>query len=99
PSNLTDESAELLAKVISGTQTDNDLEEEYTIKAKVAAACTLFVKASHWLERHPEVSAEIDKIINEALADPEEGISRRIMDRDEFQFVAYAVFMKWLKVA
>lgn len=64
--SLQDSQAEDLATFIH-TPADGDADE-IAVRASIAAAATLLVKAKHWLERHPEARARAGTIIAVSVA-------------------------------
>jgi hypothetical protein len=100
PTRLSERQAPALASVLS--QDDSalgDLDADFRQLARVAVASTLIARAAEWLSSRPEVHEQVREIIQAALSVTENGSDLRArvgVSRGELEFVAHAVFGRWI---
>ncbi|MBU1057576.1 MAG: hypothetical protein KJ804_04565 [Proteobacteria bacterium] len=64
--NLTDEDAERLSSALNVVSIEEDVES--TLATEAAISATLLVKASHWLDKNPDIKSEANEIIQNIIS-------------------------------
>ncbi|MET4232615.1 ABC-type cobalamin/Fe3+-siderophores transport system ATPase subunit [Bradyrhizobium sp. LA6.10] len=100
-SQMDPKDAATLASYLPVIETETSLDENLKARARAAAASTLVVKAGAWLKDNHETAEIIDRIISDGLAsigDTADALRGARHDwRDDFTFLTYAVFQRWLQ--